>query len=96
MILLLQSRDCAFSGLPPFANRFKPDLSNFFQLPFCANYRCCAVAGPELTDTMRYETHFTVLGMSAGASGKDSCLDFGKVLWWNEEDKLVARVACLR
>jgi hypothetical protein len=73
------------------AHHLTPDLAHLLQLTLCTHCRVCLIARSELADARHHEHAFRVVLIGTGAGGEDGGLELFEVLWWSEEDELVAR-----
>jgi hypothetical protein len=87
----LQRLDGFLCNLSRLAHHLTPDFAHLLQLTLCTHCRVCLIARSELANAGHHEHAFRVVLIGAGAGGEDGGLEFFEVLWWSEEDELVAR-----
>ena len=88
---LLQCLDGSLCDLFRLTHHLTPDFAHLFQLTLCSDEGIGVVTGPELADARHHEHTFCIVLIRAGAGGEDGGLKLIEILWWSEEDELVAR-----
>jgi hypothetical protein len=88
---LLQCLDGFLCDLFRLAHHLTPDFAHLLQLTLCSDEGIGVVTGPELADARHHKHAFGVVLIGAGTGGEDGGLELLEVLWWSEEDELVAR-----